>query len=38
MSSDILKCNLETEIKSENPKKIKLEFENITKEINKYKK
>ena len=38
MSSDNLRCNLEIEIEPENSKKIRLELENITEEIGKYKK
>ena len=38
MSSDNLRRNLEIEIEPENSKKIRLELENITEEIGKYKK
>ena len=38
MSSDNLRRNLEIEIEPENSKKIRLEIENITEEISKYKK
>ena len=38
MSSDNLRRNLEIEIEPENSKKIRLEIENITEEIGKYKK